>query len=65
MNPVGDFEISPDISYPSDRIYSNDYPESSISMDDDRLTHASSASFWDSPTAAQNALTQITKRPAD
>jgi hypothetical protein len=65
VNPVTDFDVSPDLSYPAGRVFSDDYPEDSISIDEnDRQTHASSASFWDSPTAAQDALNKITKRPA-
>jgi hypothetical protein len=61
VNPVNDFDtFSPDLSYPAD---ADAYGDEDPSTRGDESVRGSQTSFWESPTAAQEALTKITKRP--
>lgn len=58
-NPVNGFDIAHEMVYP------DEYPDDTVSVsfdENDRQTQSSS-SFWESPTAAQDALNMMTKRP--
>lgn len=53
------FDVSHDLAYPDE--YHEDTV--SVSLDDNDRHTQSSASFWESPTAAQDALHMMTKHP--
>lgn len=56
LNPMNEFELT------SEDIYVDENGNSTGVNHDDRESETSTSSFWDSPTAAQDALKMILKK---